>query len=128
MGEWGGRDSEDGRRCDVDDRVLPSVWEQAHVRRADLVFGSGLRSGPAAVLLGSAATFSLGVFPRRGDFSLDLPASIEAERSAAISRHATLARIGFGLFAAATVASVTVVIWAMSVQAVPAPTRPLQVQ
>jgi hypothetical protein len=83
---------------------------------------------PAVALLIAALVFALGAFPVKGSVSLDVPATIEQELNDAMSRHARFSKIGFLIFSAATVASIGVVVWSLSVQATPAPVKPTVVQ
>lgn len=53
---------------------------------------------PAVLFLASSVIFAVGYFPTKGSLSLDLPAEIERERSAAITRRMRYSAWGFSIF------------------------------
>ena len=84
---------------------------------------------PGLLFLAATGVFALGVFPRTGAVSLDLPDQIEQARMDAISSRHRLATWGFILFGAGAIATIVVVIWAFRIEAPAAPAgKPLQVQ
>jgi hypothetical protein len=83
---------------------------------------------PAAVFLVAAGAFALGVFPRTGKFSLDMPGEIEAARTNAINWRRTWAIIGSAFFGVAALASIVVTVESLRVKTPVEPTKPIEVR
>lgn len=83
---------------------------------------------PASTFLAAAIAFAVGLFPRTGSFSLDLPEEIGQARSKAIRWRGKLATIGFVIFTVAAVASIVVTVTALRVKTPTAPDKPTLVK
>jgi hypothetical protein len=83
---------------------------------------------PAVVFLLAASAFAVGVFPRTGTFSLDVPDQIDAARTNAINWRRTWAITGSVFFGIAALASIVVTVWSLRVRAPSQPTRPIEVR
>jgi hypothetical protein len=65
---------------------------------------------PPAFFFGASIVFMLGYFPKKGNLSLDIPAEIERERKATITRRYRYAICGFVVFGVGTaIASVLLI-------------------
>jgi hypothetical protein len=93
-------------------------------------WGEGaLEVAPGALFLAAAATFAVGMLPRRSDVSLDNVEATEALRVEVMTQRARFTYVGFALFGVAALASIVITIVALGFKpAAPAPAKPLQVQ
>jgi len=83
---------------------------------------------PAVVFLLAAGAFAVGVFPRTGTFSLDVPAQIDAARTKAINWRRLWAITGSALFGAAALVGIVVTVASLRVKTPLQPTKPIEVR
>jgi hypothetical protein len=96
--------------------------------RPDWLWKGVAAIAPGAIFLIAALLFALGVFPRTGEFSLDVPAEIDTARSKAISWRRKLAIAGFFCFVIAALGSIVVTVAALRIKAPEKPTKPTEIR
>jgi hypothetical protein len=83
---------------------------------------------PGAIFLVASLLFALGVFPRTGKFSLDLPEEIDQVRDHTIKRLGNFALAGFVCFTIAALASIIVIVSGLRVKEPVKPTKPTEIR
>jgi hypothetical protein len=78
--------------------------------------GAVLTLAPLALLC-SATAFAVGYFPKRTTYSLDIPAEIDAARTATLGKRMLWASIGFGLLVVGIALAVAGIFYGLSLEA-----------